>query len=363
MIFKEDMKEAKERMKAWWNHEVTDRPVICYYMPRPDVPIGGMPDHWCLAKNWDAIDQCLDKHERAYSTYYFGGENIPSFFPNYGPGILASVLGVEPEWKSNTVWFHKKTSVEEIVPLLESIKLNDNNPWYVRLKRITEVAAKRAKKDYTVTITDLGGILDVLASFLEPNQLILAMKRKPDIIDTCRSIILEKWLKVYDELQNIVDKYGDGCSSWMNIWCPKHWYPLQCDFAAMLSPTYFHRFVLPDLKVQAEHLDYAIYHLDGQYQLPFVDDLLKEKSITGIQWVPGSQGPPVSDDKWLPLLKKMQVAGKNLHLDPTPEFVAKLYNVLDPKGLFVQTVFIGKIAADFYLPTFMGGMAGIDDED
>ncbi|MHA1673018.1 MAG: hypothetical protein ACTSYI_05270 [Promethearchaeota archaeon] len=34
-------------------------------------------------------------------------------------------------------------------------------------------------------------------------------------------------------------------------------------------------------------MDYAIYHLDGPNQLPYVDDLIAEPSITGIQWVPG----------------------------------------------------------------------------
>ena len=42
--FKEDIEEAKERMKAWWDHEIIDRdrPCISYYYPRlgeefPDV--------------------------------------------------------------------------------------------------------------------------------------------------------------------------------------------------------------------------------------------------------------------------------------------------------------------------------------
>ena len=40
--FKKDIEEAKERMKAWWDHEIIDRSCISYYYPRlgeefPDV--------------------------------------------------------------------------------------------------------------------------------------------------------------------------------------------------------------------------------------------------------------------------------------------------------------------------------------
>ena len=59
MIVKEDLQEAKERMKAWWDHEPTDRPTISY-----NIPVGPGSDkalfassalNYQLAKNWDGI--------------------------------------------------------------------------------------------------------------------------------------------------------------------------------------------------------------------------------------------------------------------------------------------------------------------
>ncbi len=43
---------------------------------------------------------------------------------------------------------------------------------------------------------------------------------------------------------------------------------LQSDFAYMLSPSMFERFVLPDLETICNHLDYGFYHLDGKNQIP-----------------------------------------------------------------------------------------------
>jgi len=223
--YKEDIEEAKERLKAWWDYEIIDRPCISYIYPRPDVNFKGAFDMWFLAKQWENIEGYIQDFETKAPSLYFGGETIPWLWPNYGPGIMASVLGIDPQFDGNTVWFSKHTSIDEIVPLLESVELNKNNEWYSRLLRITEVAAKHAGKEYIIAFTDLGGVLDILSSFLGPIDLIVAMKRKPHIIDTCRAIIVEKWLKVYKDLCEIIDRYGDGFTNWLNVWNPRDGIP------------------------------------------------------------------------------------------------------------------------------------------
>jgi 5-methyltetrahydrofolate--homocysteine methyltransferase len=349
-------------MSAWWEHEIIDRPVISYYYPKKRGKLGTFLDtvgeNWTLARNFDDIDNALDGYEKRADETYFGGESIPQYFPNYGPGIMAAVFGVKPLFKTNTVWFSLPIKPENIINHLESIKLNQNNEWYSRLLRITEIAAKRAGNNYLITVTDIGGVLDILSSFLGPTNLILTMKRNPNVIDTCRTIILEKLLKVYDELQSIISQNCVGCSCWLGVWSRKNWYALQCDFSAMMSPTWYEKFVLPDIVEQAEHMDYAIYHLDGPNALPHLDFLLNEPSITGIQWVPGAGNSPMGSKDWIPLYKKIQNAGKNLVIDAAPEKISHLYKNLDPKGLFVRTFYRSEYIANQYLPRFAGGQEG-----
>lgn len=360
--FKEDISEAKERLKAWWDHEIIDRPAISYYFPREGSSVAGLLDifgfGWDLAKNPDGIEQTLNKFEERIPDLYYGGDIIPSFFPNYGAGIMAAIFGVVPKYQTRTVWFSRPTSVDDIVPLLESVKLNSDNPWYSRLLHITEYAAKRSQGKYQVSMTDLGGILDILSSFLGPKNIILTMKRRPDIIDTCRAILLEKTLKVYDDLQNIIEKYDDGCNSWLNVWSAKRWYPIQCDFSAMLNPKWFKRFALPDIKTQAAHMDYSIYHLDGPLALPHLDDLLSIPELTGIQWVPGDGREPMGHERWYPIYKKIQAAGKNIVNTVTPTRLSTMYRNFDPKGLYLRTLFFSSHLARFYLPKFIGGDEG-----
>jgi hypothetical protein len=354
-VFKEDIEEAKERLMAWWNHEIIDRPCIQFYYVRNDVKFEGIYDFWHLAKFNDDIEGALDDFEIKSRSLYFGAENIPTYFLNYGPGILAALFGATMKFMSDTVWFSRSTSPDEIVDLLEKAEMNHNNTWYTRLMRVTEYAARRARSNYSVSITDLGGVLDILSSLLGSTNLILLMKRQPSIIDTSRAIILDKLTRVYDDLHAIINQYQDGCTSWLNVWCPQQWYPIQSDFSAMLSPKYFKRFALPDIVTQAERLDYAIYHLDGINQLPFVEDLLKVDSIDGIQWVPGAGKDPKGSERWMPIYKKIQKAGKNIvidNFDGHPKYLSLVYNNLDPRGLIMGQAFISKRMALKFLPKF-----------
>ena len=359
MELKEDIKEAKERLEAWWDHEIIDRPIISYYIPKRGKIIGGYSDarcnDWTLAQNHDAIEEALYGFERRAVRTIFGGESIPTYHPNYGAGILAAVFGIEPKFQSGTVWFSHITDIKEIIPVLETVKLNANNEWYLRFVRTVEHAAKRADGNYHVAMVDLGGILDILSSFLGPTGMILAMKRHPEIIDTCRAIILEKWLKLYDKLQGIIEKYTEGCNAWLNVWGKKRWYPVQCDFIAMLNPKWSKRFALPDIIAQMEYMDYAIYHMDGVYQIPYLEDFLSIPQLTGIQWVPGSGKALQGTDEWMPIYKKIQKAGKNIVIDTLPQLVPHIYKTLDGNGLYVRTFYISKILADFYLPDFING--------
>ena len=70
----------------------------------------------------------------------------------------------------------------------------------------------------------------------------------------------------------------------------------------MLSPRLFRRFVLPDIITQAENMDYALYHLDGPNEIPYLDDLIQSKCLDAIQWVPGVREETQDYIKWKTIL-------------------------------------------------------------
>lgn len=367
--------ERKERLKAWWRNEDINRPCIGFNCPFLDSKIANVSEitdfyiGFCLAKDYDNIEGCLDKFEYLMDNIYSGGDNIYSFFPNYGAGSLATIFGVEPEYMegsdkhgpvAETVWYLEEIPVEELIPRLENTELNKNNEWYARYLRVIEYAAKRAGQKYSIAMIDLGGVLDVLSSLLSPTKVILTMRRNPKLIEKACSLILEKMQKLYNDLQALIDKYSDGCDSWLNLWCPDHYYPVQSDFSAMLNPKWFKQFGLPFIKAQAERLEHAIYHLDGEKQITHLDELLALECLDGIQWVPGAGKEITASEKWMPLYKKIQAAGKKVILNQfeNPTKITHFYEELDPNLLYISSFFMDRFRAEFYLPEFIGGQGG-----
>ncbi|TXT67461.1 MAG: hypothetical protein BAJALOKI1v1_90033 [Promethearchaeota archaeon] len=377
MIFEDnDIQQTKDRLSAWWNNEGLDRPCIGFNFPFTNSKITSVDEitdffmSFCLAKNPDGIKSCMDKFEELKENLYAGGESIYSFRPNYGAGSLAAVFGVEPEYMkgsdkfgplAETVWYLKEMAPDEAITLLEETKLDKNNEWYSRFLNIVEYAAKRAEKgNYTIAMIDLGGVLDVLSSLLGPKNIILNMKRNPELIENACTLILEKEKRVFSDLQTIIDKHSLGCNSWLNLWCPKHYYPVQSDFSAMLSPKWFKRFALPYIKEQAEDLDFAVYHLDGENQIAHLNDLLSLDCLDGIQWVPGAGKEITSSMQWMPLYEKIQAAGKKVILTNFEDstMIPLFYEKLDPDLLYISRFFLDRFRAEFYLPEFIGGKGG-----
>ena len=152
----------------------------------------------------------------------------------------------------------------------------------------------------------------------------------PEVIDGLVDQITQLWLRYYEELFEIITTADNGTTSWAPMWAPGKYYMLQSDFAYMISPPMFERFVLPDLETICNHLDHGFYHLDGKGQIPHLDMMLAIENLRGIQWIPGDGAPP--PDQWLPLLKRIRDGGKLCQVYVTAEGARTIAKGLGGKG-------------------------------
>jgi 5-methyltetrahydrofolate--homocysteine methyltransferase len=194
----------------------------------------------------------------------------------------------------------------------------ENGFWWNYSRERFQIAGGKNQDNFIIGMTDIGGVSDILASLRGTHNLLTDLMMEPDKVHIMQKKILEDWFRVYFELDRIIRNHQEGKSAWMGIWCPEDWYPLQCDFSAMISPVMFREFVLPHLKQQTEKLPYSIYHLDGPGQIPHLDLLLTLDRLTGIQWVPGSGAPDYDSETWDPLYRKILDSGKRLVLSGVP---------------------------------------------
>ena len=88
-------------------------------------------------------------------------------------------------------------------------------------------------------------------------------------------------------------------------------------------------------QTQCRFLQYPLYHLDGAEQIRHLDDLLSIPELRAIQWTQVAGQPPCT--QYLPELKRIQAAGKNLVILVEPKQVEVLLENLSSRGLLLVT--------------------------
>jgi 5-methyltetrahydrofolate--homocysteine methyltransferase len=348
MPYRENWSEIKSVYEAWWNHRL-DRPVFQVSSPAAGASTADFFDWWLFLEHKDKMETLRQYLERYPDHLYFGGEAFPSAFPNLGPGVLASYFSGYLEYnnETRTSWFEKAHTREEV----EAMSFHGNEAWWRYTQNITRLCVETAKGRFLVGMTDIGGILDVLASLRGAENLLMDLIEAPEFVHLMRGRIVEAWHRAYDDLARIIAGTQDGVSSWLGVWAPTSYYPLQCDFCAMISPEMFETFVAPDVQEQCRRLGHAIYHLDGPGQIPHLELLLDIPELDGIQWVPGSGNPACDAAVWFPMYRRILERGKSLVLQgfENPWSIPALLDALPYPGLLLSVCFSREAEARDFL--------------
>jgi len=339
----QDWERVSRDTMAWWEGELR-RPLVWLATTDPlDGPVGYLSQSSAgqsatdflinlpsKMSAYDIVDSYIPFHAK---TRYFG-DAFPWWLVQFGPGIAAGFLGAEVhavEQPTATVWFspRHRPPIEEL-----SFEYDPESEWLKRVKELTQAIVRRYDGRLAVAHTDLGGNLDIVASFRETERLLFDLVDHPDEVERLVGQITKLWIRYYDQLDDIIRPTCRGTTAWAPIWSTGKTYMLQCDFAYMISPAMFERFVVPDLAACCEHLDHGFYHLDGKGQIPHLDLLLSIPRLRGIQWIPGRGNP--SSDHWLDLLKRIRDGGKLCQVYVTPEGALRIARNIGGKGfLFI----------------------------
>jgi hypothetical protein len=288
--------------------------------------------------------EVADAYARLLSVIRCYGDCWPRWWPNFGPGIAAGFLGGAVHADSNTVWFDKDPPID-----LEAWepKFDADEVWLRRVEAITATAVERWGSEVNVGIADIGGNLDILASLRGTERLLMDTIDDPESVERQSRAVTGLWLRYYDRLRPLAGANGRGCTPWAHVWAPGGCYMLQCDFAYMISPAMFERFVLPDLEACCERIEYPFYHLDGKGEIPHLDRLLSIERLRGIQWIPGDGAPP--PEEWLELLRRIRRGGKLVQLYVSAEGALKIVRELGGKGfaLYIEDRMSAAEAKDY----------------
>jgi len=309
---KADYEKLRRTYRSWWKGELgrpiagavlTDQPPCRKESTNPTLQ---------FATAWDASispQQFIDAHDYQFSTQRYLGEAFPFLnFNSFGPGVLAAFLGCRPNARKETVWFE---APKADMPLCElHFELDKNNPYLRRVLNVYEAGMEKWRGAVVMSMADLGGVMDVLASFRGTENLLLDLYDEPEEVLRCVGEIQREWFKCYDLINETIGSERMGYSQWFNLYDEEPSYILQSDFSYMISPSMFKTFVAPELDSSAKRLTNTLYHLDGVGEIPHLDMLLAMEGVKAIQWVPGD-GPALSMD-WSELIARILAGGKKL---------------------------------------------------
>lgn len=332
MLLSENVKKSYE---AFWNHEANGRACLYLVAPKDDQDHLPMPED--ITDRWENLEilKKLAFHEIENTTYF--ADAFPSYFINFGPGCFTAMIGGSYRLAPHTVWFENEPFFIQNFNKLPAFRLNKESPMYQLVDRFTEEFLRSGHDKVITSITDIGGTYDILAALRGTQNLLMDLYDSPMEVKKAVHSIQVLWKEYYQYYEQLLLTRQGGMSSWMPIYSEKGYYPLQCDFSAMISPDMFKEFVLPDLQYQTEYLERSIYHLDGPGEVPHLDHILSLPRLSAIQWTPGDGAASLTDECWYELYQRIQVAGKSLVLlGCEPEGCEKLLKHISTKGLYIS---------------------------
>ncbi len=335
-MFTENYKVVLAEYEKFWERKNTKRPILGISYQKPGTTPYRAPK--TLEEKWLDSEYKYNsfKHNTAITEYI--AEGIPMHWTNYGPGCLAGCIGSSFVLQPDTVWFDSKQLITDWENPPEISFDEKSELWQYLIK---EQALFASDPNAHFSITDIGGIMDVVASLRGTQNLLYDLYDYPDEVKEFAQKVKAEWNKLFDKQLEIVRNAGQPYNTWMNVPSAKPWYAIQCDFCYMISPNQFSEFVLPDIVDQVNYMERSIYHLDGVGELPHLDMLLDIPNLTGIQWVPGAGIEPERDEKWFGIYRKIQDKKKNLVLsngisEHDMAGVERLIKSIDPAGVYLH---------------------------
>lgn len=251
-------------------------------------------------------DALIDRWDWELSTQRFLGDSFPSFPTHqFGPGVIAAYLGATLDTSTGNVWYLAPRTAE---PPELHFEYDADNTWFKRTKEICRAAVDRWQGSVQINMTDLGGTMDILHSFLPGERLALDLMDYPEDVKRLTWELHDLWWRYFDEFNELLQPTNPGYTAWTPILSDSPYYMLQCDFAYNIGPRHFDEFVKPELEAMCRRLERAFYHLDGIGQLVHLPSLLGIERLRGIQWVPGAGKKP--EHEWPEVFATVLRAGK-----------------------------------------------------
>ncbi len=332
--FKPDYEQTKQRIEAFWERELIDRPVVQFSMAKPPEAWVDLPTahHATPAERWLDVEYQAEWHLAHLSNQEFLGDSLPIAWPNLGPEIFSAFYGCPMHFGNyGTSWsdpiLHDWDDVD-------SLQMDWENVYLKKLHDMTDAFLDIGKDKFITGMTDWHPGGDCLAAFRDPQNLAMDMILHLNEVKTLLDRVEADYFKVYDIFYKKLRAAGQPITSWINLICEGKYYIPSNDFSIMISEAMFNDVFLPGIRRECQFLDRSIYHLDGPGAIRHLDALLDIPELDAIQYVPGASNEGFH--KWIDLYQRIQAADKGMQVLCHFEEINLIMETLNPRGVFLS---------------------------
>ncbi len=332
---KPDFEEALARIDAWFHQQVIDRAPVRFarHNAEYDAAEALDPARWATRKElWFDAEHVIERFEGSIAGKDFHGETFPLFWPNLGPNVFAGCHGAPLHFSDVTSWAEPILRGE--TPYAALPQLDWQSEYLAKLDELTGLALERAPGRFLVGYTDLHPGIDWLAALRGTQDLCFDLYDRPEEVEAALASGTRDFLAFFDHYDAQLKAAGQPGVSWMAIPVWGRMHIPSCDFATMISPAQFNTFVRPSLVTECEAMTHNVFHMDGAGVARHLESILTLPNLQAIQWVQG-----VGVDKpilqWIPLIRRIQEAGKSVVVDLEPHELEPFLDAVRPEGIYL----------------------------
>ncbi len=331
---KPDYEDTKRRIDAFWDRELIDRPVVQFYLSKPEdewlpMPVSG---HRTPADRWLDTEYQTEYKATNLKNREFLGDSLPVVHPNLGPEILSALYGCPIHFGDyGTSW---TDPILEDWDQADDIVLDWNHPYLHKLHEMTDALLEAGRGVFITGMTDWHPGGDAVAALRDPQNLAMDMITHQEELKRLLARIERDYYTMYNVFYEKLRAAGQPISTWLQLISDSRYYVPSNDFSCMISTAMFEDVFLPGIRRECEFLDRSIYHLDGPGALRHLDSILAIPDLNALQWVPGAGNQGFA--QWVHIYQRAQAAGKGVQVVCTLDEIPDVMETLDPHGLFLS---------------------------
>ncbi len=277
LSLKPDYEETRQRIEAFWERQLLDRPVVQFTLYKPEaerrpLPVSG---HTTPAGRWLDAEYQAEWALANLSNQLFLGDTLPIAWPNLGPDVFASFYGCPLEFDdSGTSW---SRPILDDWSRMDEVRLDRGHPFLRRLVEMSDALLEVGRGHF---LTDLHPGGDCLAALRGPQNLALDLLDHPAEVKALLARVEADFFEVYDLFYRRLRAAGMPITTWTPLLSEGRYYLPSNDFSILIGPQMF--------------ADFSRHHpsVPLSRPLPLSPGCTWSTCWRSRNWTPSSSSPP-----------------------------------------------------------------------